>query len=358
MKYLSLGALAVAVAVTACGVGGREANDGPRAVETAALDTDNGCEGTEPCDRWSVAAGAVPYLHNLPLSTTNTDVTTAIVVIHGAALTATYSFQAMLDAAQNAGAADHTLVIAPRFLVPAGVECYGTTTTPAPGDLAFDCQTWQTGSYATGTKTSAYDVVDALIDSIATSGHFPNLTRVVLAGHSAGGQFVGRYAAFSRAAHASTTHYIVANPSSYLYFDPMRLASGASCSAQGTCSGAFVAFDGAAACPGWDAYPYGDDALYGYATESTNPLGTFLARDVTILLGELDTLANSEGTGMDQSCAANAEGIDRLARGITYWNYLRQQHAAKTALSVVAACDHDDACMYQAAEAAPLLFGH
>jgi hypothetical protein len=358
MRKILWGALALAV--TACARGDGDGGYGARATGAAAAigtNADNGCEGAEPCDRFAVPAGAVPYLHNLPLTETNADVTTAIVVVHGAALTASYSFQAMTDAAVAAGAGARTLVIAPRFQVPPGADCYGTTTSPAPGDITWDCQTWQTGSYAPGTTTSTFDVVDAMLESIASSGHFPKLARIVVAGHSAGGQFAGRYAAFSRAQHAATFHYLIANPSSYLYFDPVRLATGASCAASGGCTGTFVPYDQAASCPAYDAYPYGKNALYGYATESHDPLATFLARDVAILVGDQDTLANSAGTGMDVSCAANAEGVDRLARGITYWNYLREAHTAKTALHVIVGCDHDDACMYGAADAAPLLFG-
>jgi pimeloyl-ACP methyl ester carboxylesterase len=55
---------------------------------------------------------------------------------------------------------------------------------------------------------------------LADPNVFPNLHSVVLAGHSAGGQFVQRYATANT--ERLPTLYIVANPSSYLYMDKQR----------------------------------------------------------------------------------------------------------------------------------------
>lgn len=57
---------------------------------------------------------------------------------------------------------------------------------------------WRGGGDADGTRFSSFDYVDRIFARLGDRRLFPNLTRVVLAGFSAGGQFVGRYAAVGR----------------------------------------------------------------------------------------------------------------------------------------------------------------
>ena len=74
---------------------------------------------------------------------------------------------------------------------------------------------------------SAFEVFDSLIGSIIGSQNFPNLRSVVIFGHSAGGQFVNRYAACSRfERHGVAVKYVVMAPSSYLYFNKERVVRG------------------------------------------------------------------------------------------------------------------------------------
>ena len=54
---------------------------------------------------------------------------------------------------------------------------------------------WRGGGDAQGTHLSSYDVIDMIFATLSDKAKFPNLKRVVLTGYSAGGQFVGRYAA-------------------------------------------------------------------------------------------------------------------------------------------------------------------
>jgi hypothetical protein len=43
---------------------------------------------------------------------------------------------------------------------------------------------------------------------------------------------------------------------------------------------------------------------------------------------------------------ADAQGIDRITRGINYWNYLRSGFNASHRLVVIPGCMHDAVCMY------------
>jgi pimeloyl-ACP methyl ester carboxylesterase len=68
----------------------------------------------------------------------------------------------------------------------------------------------------------------AIVSRLTDDRRFPSLRAIALAGHSAGGQIVQRYAAVGKArqlgAFSSTpVLLIVANPSSYFYFSDRRL---------------------------------------------------------------------------------------------------------------------------------------
>ena len=137
---------------------------------------------------------------------------------------------------------------------------------------------------------------------------------VVLAGHSAGGQFVQRYAVAGRAPtmlsqHGIHTRFVVANPSSYLYFDTRR--------------------------PTNTALPLLPDALPWLRPLSVWPgsaqclcrgptpqalMARYARQQVIYLLGTLD--ADATHPFLDRSCAAKAQGPTRLARGQAYYQYL------------------------------------
>ena len=103
---------------------------------------------------------------------------------------------------------------------------------------------------------------------------FPNLKIIVVSGHSAGGQYVSRYAM------ASTIHenlgvpvsYVVSNPSSYAYLDETRPS--------------------APACETFNNWPYGMNDRNGYAARLSDDQlkKQLVSRPVVYLLGELDTL--------------------------------------------------------------------
>ncbi|MFX3824753.1 hypothetical protein ACJBTM_10480, partial [Streptococcus suis] len=53
---------------------------------------------------------------------------------------------------------------------------------------------WRSGGAAVGRNdVTSFDFVDALLQRLSRREVFPNLKTVVLAGHSAGGQYVTRY---------------------------------------------------------------------------------------------------------------------------------------------------------------------
>jgi pimeloyl-ACP methyl ester carboxylesterase len=202
-----------------------------------------------------------------------------------------------------------------------------------------------------------YTLVDEVIRRLGNKEVFPNLRTIVVTGHSAGGQFTNRYAAATRIDGEVKTpiHYVVSNPSSYLYLDTLRLPSGASCDKKGACSTEFRDYADAADCPAYNRWHYGLENRSAYAARLTDEQlkNNLSRRSVTYLLGALDTLPI---LGFDSSCSAMAQGASRFARGLNYWNYVRSRYSANHKLVAVDDCGHNGRCMYTSSDALPVIF--
>src|SRR3546814_9718406 len=92
--------------------------------------------------------------------------------------------------------------------------------------------------------------------------------------------------------------FVIANPSSYAYFDAQRP----------------MAFD-PASCPGFNHWKYGLQNLPAYAAGQT-PVqleDNYIKRDMVYLLGQQDI--NPEHQALDKGCEAQTQGPNRLLRG-------------------------------------------
>jgi pimeloyl-ACP methyl ester carboxylesterase len=261
----------------------------------------------------------LPVLANLPVDQGHAEVTRAIVVLHGALRNAEGSFTAIQRAKAMAGEAGrHVLILAPQFLSEVDEVRH-----PIPLDVpVWSVDGWKDGGLSeirrddsTDRRFSSFALLDALLQMLSDRKQWPALDLVVLAGHSAGGQFVQRYAAAGRAPtvlshHGIRTRFVVANPSSYLYFDERRP----------TAHG-FAPFP-QARCRGFDHYKYGleDPNPYVAALTPQALRWHYARRQVIYLLGTLD--ADAAHPFLDRSCAAGAQGPTRLARGQAYFRYL------------------------------------
>lgn len=313
------------------------------------------CHGELPINR-----RFAPYYSSYALATPNAAVTRAIIVIHGNSRDADNYFQSMVNAATAAGTLASTLIVAPHFQSNRG-SCADT---PAQDELVFGCATWKEGGPAVnpgpGLTVYSFDVIDRFLAAIGDLNVYPNLTSILVVGHSAGAQFAQRFAA-GTAAEATLpvpVRYIVSDPSSYMYLTNERLESGATCSADGTCTGAFVPYFDAAACPGYNVFRYGLDGRTAYLSlVSDDALQTqYAARNITYLSGDRDILEFSMGTTLDQGCEANAQGIDRHSRAIIFWNYMLANRSAFHAFVNVAGCMHSASCIFSSPEARSVLF--
>lgn len=247
-----------------------------------------------------------------------------------------------------ANAAGDTILVTPQFLAQVDVTGHGL---PA-STLRWEVQTWLDGTPALApSPVSAFAVLDAIVERLADSSRFPAVREIVVMGHSAGGQLVQRYAVVTGVFGNITRprlrmRFVVANPSSYVYFNPDRP----------TPSGGFAPYD-AARCPKFNDWKYGFIDPPPYVTIGVAAAESrYVMRRVTYLLGMLDTDPNHPV--LDKTCMAEAEGPYRLARGLAYAQYLRMRHPDGTNQDVaeVPGVDHDGDGMFGSACGVAVLF--
>ena len=259
------------------------------------------CEG-----RISLGSGAflpVYSTHSLDdgLAKDSTLPARAVVVIHGNERNANDYFDRVVAAAEQAEQLARTVIVAPRFQT--------QDDRPALDEPYWTSRGWKRGYPSEGNRIpsiSSYAALDTLLLRLTNASLFPDVSRVVVSGHSAGGQVVHRYAAGSgieEELSGITVRYVVANPSTYLYPTPVREI------------GPHYVVPAAANCPAYDSWHYGFEDLTPYMRETgAEPAKErLLRRDVIIFLGEQDTGTAS----LDDSCGAFLQGANRLQRGLT-----------------------------------------
>ncbi len=268
----------------------------------------------------------IPYYRTRALGSPDANAVRAVIVIHGADRGAKGNFDGMTDAAAAAEAAGagRTLVFAPHFLTEEDVDHHGL----ADDVLYWTSNGWKFGAASRSTaahprpeSVTSYEIVDRIVRCLLDRGDYPALREIVIAGHSAGGQFSNRYAAVNTVepevdAAGLTMRYIVANPSTYVYFNDERLLAG-------TIDIFTVPSAGQqSACRDYNDYIYGLDHRYGYAAGvgADTIRRQYRDRTVSYLLGEHDN--SGCAAALADSCGAELEGDNRLQRGLNYHRYL------------------------------------
>ncbi|QKH37968.1 hypothetical protein FOC84_24750 [Achromobacter pestifer] len=237
-----------------------------------------------------------------------------VVVIHGVKRDADRYYESVAALlAHNPERARDTLILAPRFS--------GSIDSGFGGMAAWRKASWEDGEdsvQAAGrpAPVSSFQVLDDLLRSLDDRKRLAALTGIVLAGHSAGGQLVQRYAVLNNIdgplrRDGLALRYVIANPSSYLYLSNERPRP----------DGKGYAPYERGICPTYNQYKYGPDKLPAYSreTDESKLFVRYAARDVTYLLGGADN--NPEDRLLDKTCGAEAQGATRLARGTGYAQY-------------------------------------
>jgi hypothetical protein len=265
-------------------------------------------------------------------------VTRAVIVIHGKLRNADLYFRTAQNAREAAHAdADSTLLIAPQFLATLDLRVHDE-----PADLLrWTGNAWMGGEAAQAPLAiSSYEVLDAIVTRLADRKLFPNLRHVVFAGHS-GGQVVQRYAVAARniavlTAEGIDVRYLVASPSTYAYFDAQRP------NAQGLAA----PFD-ATQCADFNQWKYGMDNRPPYLDDRTPAQleATYASRRIDYLVGGADD--DPQQSALDKTCAAEAQGPQRVARAEAYYRYIQSRHpeGLKQSFHIVPGVGHNGARM-------------
>ncbi len=294
------------------------------------------------CTEWvKLGSGSSRSLiyRTFPLTEKNASITRAMVMVHGAGRDADNYFRTSLAAAFLASALQDTIVISPRYASNNGQGCKDKL---ADNEINWSCNgdSWRSGGTSITDKSlTSYDLMDDVLKQLADKKVFPNLKEIVVAGHSAGGQFVTRYE-MANLVHDKLgvpVKYVVSNPSSYAYLDSSRPTTEP------------------IKCATYDNWPYGLKNRGGYTDRLTDEQlkKQIVARPVTYLLGEIDILPLG---GFDGSCPAMAEGPTRLARGQAFGKYINEKYGARHEIKEVHLCGHNARCMFTAEEALPIIF--
>jgi hypothetical protein len=311
--------------LAACGAPGELGDD----VAQSAQALSEGCiayDGNSCYGNLTVESGGVGYtvryFRNFALGAPPSNITNAVVVVHGVNRNPWGYFGAALEATRDEGILPQTVVVAPLF-----AQYFPIL--PAPNPLCWADNKWPSGAPSTcSAPVSSYEVIDAIVRRLTDRALYPKLTRITFAGHSAGGQLVHRYAMVGKAiqwqATGVTYRYVVANPSSYAYLRPERRdANGAWVIPQSCPSG----YDPRSSLLQYDEWNYGLlDRGTGYvgAFQDAWIRGTYPSRGVVYLAGENDVKSIDDDDFLDDNCGALLQGANRRARGLNYQLHLEK----------------------------------
>ena len=264
--------------------------------------TSSAAEWVRDCNTFLVGNKRVPYLSNRPLQETNPAIVRAIIVIHGGYRIPEEYYAPILVALVakpdlEVNWRPRTIVLAPHFQERAEA---------AAGEHSWKGN-WREGGESDG--VGSYTVVDTLIARLR-GGAFPNLRWIVLTGHSSGGQFVQRYAAFTDVdlqpgTNSALIKFVPANPSSYVYLNRYRYG--------GKTNQWFIPEKDCPSGDGYNEWKYGLDGLYGYtaARGAEFARAHLPRRRIEVLAGTADVLADD---GFDTDCAGMFQGATRYER--------------------------------------------
>lgn len=266
----------------------------------------------------------VPAYTSCDVSKVQSSIKRAVIVVHGRLRDADKYFDLSMHAAKASNALTETLIISPQILTNADTARHDLT----PNFARWKSEGWLGGDVGKAPfAISSFEVLDGIIALLSDRTHFPNLERIVVAAHSGGAQFAQRYAVVGRADQVITAaglqpyadgvevaagksnvmrvRYVVANPSSYLYFDSTRTKP-------------------AEKCAEFDHWRYGLIDPVPYVRGDNRAMEQrYLTRRVIYLSGGNDVDPNH--SALDKTCMAETQGANRLERGLNYFAHVQKR---------------------------------
>jgi hypothetical protein len=337
-----------------------------------------------------VAGSWLPIYSTLDVSSSSrngsavlSNASSVLVIVHGLERDADHYFEhAVAAASALPGGLDAHAIIAPWFTLAAQPEGSATKWLPAAASCNYsgvpslswastsgNPRNWLSCGDAIATdgvfgSCDALDLLLAALRGLRDGGRLPSVDLVTVAGFSAGGQLVHRYAVLSNfegsaenddtdggggaAPSPLAVRFAVGDPSTFLYHSEDRprvevcspladTGTGHRCAAFAAPAAADCAVPGCDGnCSGYDDFKYGlaQGSLFGYAAralcsgggggggDSACPtaaavdaaVARFLARDVLLLLGGEDSCnCQTEGFGNAAWCTHAAHGLSCCA---------------------------------------------
>jgi hypothetical protein len=261
------------------------------------------------------------YASNHAIAERNKKIKQLIIYIHGARRNGLDYYDWGEAAVKTANKDDETLFISPQFTSLKDLEDHKHDDT----HLFWANNSWRIGDESTSSKKrtmseafSSFSLADSMILRACNRKLFPNLKKIIVIGHSAGGQFVSRYAGATPMPNILRGYkfrFIIMNPSTYMYLDdrrPVKTATDLTFSRPDTTG-----------CSDYNIYPKGMEKLNPYASKIGEETikQQFLTRDIAIILGGSDVDMND--SSLDKTCSGNLQGRFRLERGQFYYAYLQ-----------------------------------
>jgi len=225
----------------------------------------------------------------------------AIVTIHGHSRNADDYFDKMTSIVSGQGLADEVMVIAPKFITQyeqsSGSDWYWNTTS----------WKWGLQSYlsSNGNSLSTFKTIDFLLSKLSDKIQFPQLTDILVTGHSSGAAFIHMYSSTKNNNSYNNTnlHFSVVNNQYFVHPDSTRLQA----------NGSLIVPQNCAVYNNW---PYGYDALSPFMEiiGKENSKNNFLSNKVDYFIAELDTETGDISSG----CQYEFLGNNRYEKNMNY----------------------------------------
>lgn len=255
------------------------------------------------------------YFGNKDISVLNNGVKLAVIHIHGINRNGRDYFDVISQAADYANLYEKNVFIVPQFV---------TQDDKTALNLSHDYLYWNTdydrgaNSLNTPENISSFGVIDSMVNQLVNS--YPNLCKIVISGHSQGGQLTQRYAGTNVVENGINipVRYVPAGPSSYFYLDNERRIAGTEDQFEVPNT----------SCNYYDDWKYGLENLSPYPYISSVGAATirnqYKDREVYYLVGADDNDANDPNLATD--CASMLQGDQRVQRFDIFKNYLEQYY--------------------------------
>ncbi len=267
------------------------------------------------------SAFSIPYSSNHSITKADKKIKHLVIYIHGASRNGVDYFEWGENAVKTANKMEEILLISPQFTSEQDLKDHDLD----DKHLFWVKNNWRSGDESVSSNArrmtesfSSYALIDSMIAHICKKELFPNLTKITVIGHSAGGQFIQRYSGMTPMPNVLKQYkfkFIAMNPSSYVYFDdrrPLKTSTGLT----------FIRPD-TIGCSDFNDYPKGFEKLNPYSSKIGQETirKQFLSRDIVFLLGGNDVDMND--TNLDKTCSGNLQGRFRLERGQFFYEYIQ-----------------------------------